>query len=74
MMWLYRAFDRVEPFIAWFLLWAGVIGVILTLTEILPGIGDGWYGKIIASIGWVLVSKEGYNDLRGIVEDEIEEG
>lgn len=69
---LYRAFDAIELYIAWFLLLAGIVAIPLTFLDVLPPAGGDLRQDVLAAIAWLLVTKEGYNDLKEIVEDEVE--
>ena len=67
---LYNAFDVAEPYIAWFLLVAGLLGVLLTVVGVLPPFGDNLFGRIVASLGWLLVALEGHDRAGDWLEEE----
>ena len=70
--WLYKSYGYIEQPIAWLFLLAGVIAIPLTFLDVLPPKGADWKQDIIACIAWLLVAKEGYNDLTDYLEDEVE--
>lgn len=65
---LYRLFQWVEPYVGQTFLYGGAAGALAA--------GFGWQPPtwLIGVLAFFLLAKEGYNDLKGMVEDEHEEG
>lgn len=61
---VYRAFDKAFPYVNWSCFIIGIAGFFLTLLGVFPGAGEGWFGRMLACIGWVLLAKDGYGDLQ----------
>lgn len=61
---VYAAFDRAFPYVNWAFFLLGLTGFVLTMFGVFPGAGEGWFGKMLAGIGWALLAKDGYSDLQ----------
>lgn len=67
---LYRAFSVADFYVAWAFFLVGLIGFVLTMAGVLPPFGDNWFGRVVTSLGWLLVCKEGFNDIADYYEEE----
>lgn len=67
---LYRAFNAADPYLGWLLLVCGFIGFVLTLVGVLPPFGDNWFGRVVTSLGWLLVALEGHDRVYDWLEEE----
>ena len=69
MTYLYRAFERIDPYVGWFCLIVGMVMFVLTLVG-LASFGDGWRIYLASLAGWLVLAADGFDRVGDWMDEE----